>query len=113
MLELFCFSTDFDENLTGNKSLSETFISGEFFLDILIFHIPLEPLSKIIEIEEDKFQKSKIYMKKICKRTFRRSPSFHQKISSQADLHNYFSQLDVVSLPLSAHIVFSGKCSML
>ena len=31
MLELFCFSTDFDKNLTGNRSLSETFIAEEFF----------------------------------------------------------------------------------
>ena len=31
MLELFCFPTDFDKQITGNKSPSVTYISGEFF----------------------------------------------------------------------------------
>ena len=63
------------------------------FSDISVFHTPLESLSKISEIKEEKFQKSKIHEKQVGKRTFRRSPSFHQKMTSQADSHNYFSQL--------------------
>ena len=49
---------------------------------IFRFLIPLESLSKISEIKEEKFQKSKIYEKQVGKRSFRRSTK-KQNISSR------------------------------